>query len=293
MLGAGARARVELEVLRALQPVNAYLGQEIALGTTREGKVSVGGIVADVNRRRALAAALGAIAAETRGHVSMDVATTEEAATRQRAASRRGSDASTPPIRSYTVVANGFPAFDRVRAALERDAPAAADAAADAASTLEERAQRFASRVLALSRTASQHSAALHNIASRVTQDLAAGMSATDRATFDAVIGWHAERLERALIELSGELARVYGPANAHAAPPPDAERMPPEPMPETTIWALIDRLVELNTIRGYAITRAFSAGVAEDPDIGIVDTADFRTLVAESIQAARQLRSP
>ena len=52
MLDASARARIELEILRALQPVDAYLGQEVALGTTRDGKVSVAGVVADTGRRK-------------------------------------------------------------------------------------------------------------------------------------------------------------------------------------------------------------------------------------------------
>ena len=97
------------------------------------------------------------------------------------------------------------------------------------------------------------------------------------------------ERLEQSLLALGSELLRVYGQSSAQPWPPSSTERA----RCGESVWTLIDRVAELDTIRAYAVMRAFSASVVEEGEVGIVDTGDFWALIAECIHATSLLRSP
>jgi hypothetical protein len=291
-LDAATRAGVELDVLRALQPVHAYLGQEITIGRTAGGNVLVEGLAADAARKRAVLTALTTLPTVRRRYVSFDIRTIDEAVrqadgTRPAASTRSHSHAVS--VRDNIVIADRFPVFDRVRAALAADV-----SMVTTSPELDQRAHQFASHVLEISQNASQHAAALQQIATRVTPAVAASLSASARASLTTVIDWHADRFERDLRTLGDELTRVFDRPGMPIRVRPHAEvRHDVGAGSGLPMWPLVDRMTALNATRVYAVSRAFSVSAEAEADAGMVDSGDFWALMDESIQVAQSLRVP
>ncbi len=270
------RTYLELKALGALQRVEAYLGQEIALAARDGAGVRLQAVVDTGARRDALLAALGSLRADP-GLQTRITALDEMAAQ-----PRRRPEVNT--ARAFQFEGDHFPMFAPVRRYLrhqqqfqrtERGATGP-DIVDDAA--LDADTRRVATTVLERSRRASQHAWALKHLGDRFPPALIGQAPADARDIWRALIREHARAYQQEMGLLRRDLEPVALAADARVGQP---GAHPPAPQPSNLdVWGRFTRLLDAHRRQERAIQQAFAVQSHDSGDSEGVESRRFWELL-------------
>ncbi len=199
-----ASAELEVEVLEKLNRVNAFLGEQLSLTRTPEGKLLVNGIVETSERKNEILRSLGEVSKNPA--VKIDVSTVAEAQKREQ---RRASENIT--MQDVEVAQNTIPVDAELRSYLSRTKGLSGD-------QLEKEIEQLSRRVLVHSARARSHALALKQIAERFSASDLETMDAGALVRWRALIAEHAQFFRRELQQVRQELAPVFPGASSALA---------------------------------------------------------------------------
>ncbi|HEY2975526.1 MAG TPA: hypothetical protein VGJ48_23635, partial [Pyrinomonadaceae bacterium] len=192
-----ASADLEVEVVSQLNQVNAFLGEQIKVERTPEGRLSVKGIVETDERKGELLQALSSF--RSNPAVKIEIATVAEVLKRQRQSS--SASAATSEVASgkgeSPVESELRPYFSK------RGIPA---------EQLNQEIQRFSSRALSHSFQARRHALALKQIAERFSLEDLRSLDPQAKAKWQAMLAQHARALQQETAALRRELESAFPP---------------------------------------------------------------------------------
>ncbi len=190
-----ASAELEVEVVRQLNQVNAFLGEQINVERTLEGRLQVKGIVETDERKSELLQAL--ISFRSNPAVKIEITTVAEVLKRQRQSP--STSATTSEVASGT---GESPVDAELRQYFsKRGVPA---------EQLNQEVQRFSSRALNHSFQARRHALALKQIAERFSLEDLRGLDPEARAKWFAMLAQHARALQQETAVLRRDLESVF-----------------------------------------------------------------------------------
>jgi hypothetical protein len=169
-----------------LNQANAFMGEQVSVTRTPEGKLLVSGLVETEERKSELLRALATV--RNNPAVRIEVETVAQAAQRERPKS------------------SGNITVERVEAT-EGTSPAYADLKKKFS---EDEARRYADRVIARSRQARRHALALKQLAERFSLTDLRTLPESDRAHWISLLQEHAREFEREVQGLRRELQQVF-----------------------------------------------------------------------------------
>ncbi len=181
-----AAPALEVEVLQLLNQVNAFMGEQLTVTRTPEGKLLVSGLVENEERKSELIRALAMV--RNNPALRIEVETVAEAAQRER------------PKRPSNIT------VERVEAT-EGTSPVYADLKKKFS---DDEARRYADRVMARSRQARRHALALKQLAERFSLADLRTLSDADRDRWFSLLREHAHEFQRESEELRRELRQVF-----------------------------------------------------------------------------------
>jgi RNA polymerase sigma factor (sigma-70 family) len=189
-----ATAELEVEVIRLLNQVNAFSGEQLDVTRTSEGLLLVEGIIDTDERKQEIVRAL--IPVSNNPSVKIVIETPAEAAKRQ-----------TPPrsqevISEFRVADNLPPAYPESRRYFtERGTPG---------DQLDQAVERFGDTVMGRSRRARRHARAMRKIASRFSPEQLSALDEQALAGWRSMIREHAQAFQREAAMLRRELEPVF-----------------------------------------------------------------------------------
>jgi len=190
-----ASPELEVEVVRQLNQVNAFLGEQISVERTAEGQLKVKGIVDSEERKNELLESLSTFKANPA--VKIEIATVAEAVKRQK-------QSPSGPV-TVTQVESGkaeIPVESELRQYFSKRG-----AGAD---QLDQEVQRFSARVLNHSFQARRHALAMKQIAERFSLDDLRTLDSQAKANWRAMIAQHARALQQETASLRRELEQAF-----------------------------------------------------------------------------------
>jgi hypothetical protein len=199
-----ATPALELEVLQLLNQANAFMGEQVSVSRTNDGRLLVSGLVETEERKAQLQRALVTVRNNPAVHIA--ISTVAEAAQRERPKS------------------SGNLTMESVEAT-EGTSPVDGDLRQRFS---EEETRRYIDRTLARSRQARRHALALKQLAERFSPVDLRAMSAADRTRWIVLLQQHARECQRELQTLRRELQQVFsslaGPGGSATGPSNDGE---------------------------------------------------------------------
>jgi len=180
-----ATPALEVEVLGLLNNAGAFMGDQLRVTRTPEGKLLVAGLVDSADRKAELLRALASV--RSNPAVRIEIETAAEAARRERPKS------------------TGNISVERVEA-VEGTSPLYADLKKK---FTDDEARRFADRILGRSLQARSHALALKQLAGRFSQTDLQMLSGADRDRWLGLLRGHAAAYEREVAMLERELQSV------------------------------------------------------------------------------------
>ena len=190
-----ASPELEVEVVRQLNQANAFLGEQISVERTAEGRLKVKGIVDSEERKNELLQSLSAF--KTNSAVQIDIATIAEAVKRQK-------QSPSGPV-TVTEVESGkaeIPVESELRQYFSKRGVGA--------DQLDQEVQRFSARVLNHSFQARRHALAMKQIAERFSLDDLRALDPQTKANWRAMIAQHAHALQQETASLRRELEQAF-----------------------------------------------------------------------------------
>jgi len=255
-----ATPALEIEVLGLLNVAGAFMGEQLQVTRTPEGKLLVGGLVDTAQRKAELLRALATV--RNNPAVRIEVETAAEAAQRE-----------VPKVPGNVTV-------DRVEAT-EGTSPVYADLKKKFS---DDDARRFADRVTARSRQARRHALALKQLAERFSLADLRTLPESDRARWIGLLQEHAGEFQREVQALRGDLEQVFpsladGPAGS-ATIGSDAE-----------IQEAVRRLYELSVACDEDVRQSFAVS-AQGFSSASVKTQRFWQSLRAAQTLAAQIRA-
>jgi hypothetical protein len=185
-----ATPALEVEVLQLLNQANAFMGEQLTVTRTPDGKLLVSGLVDTEERKSELLRALATV--RNNPAVRIEVETVASAAQRERPKSPSDS--------------NGNVTVERVEA-IEGTSPVYAELKKKFS---DEEARRYADRVMARSRQARRHALAVKQLAERFSLADLRMFPEADRARWIGLLQQHARDFQREVQALRRELEQVF-----------------------------------------------------------------------------------
>ncbi|HEY2976261.1 MAG TPA: sigma-70 family RNA polymerase sigma factor [Pyrinomonadaceae bacterium] len=258
-----ATPALEVEVLQLLNQANAFMGEQLSVTRTSEGKLLVSGLVDTTERKAELLRALSTV----RGNpaVRVQVETVAEASQRER------------PKSTGNITVEHIETTEGTSAAY-----------ADLKQKFsDDEARRFADRVMSRSRQARRHALALKQLAERFSLTDLQTLSATDRARWLGLLRDHARDFEREAATLRRDLQQVFPALSAAASNGPTIGG-------DAQIQDTVRRLYELSVACDEQVRQSFALSV-ERPSTAPVKSQQFwRTLsAAEGLSKSIQAIAP
>jgi RNA polymerase sigma factor (sigma-70 family) len=256
-----ATPALEVEVLGLLNGAGAFMGEQLTVNRTPEGKLLVAGLVDTAERKAELLRALAAV--RNNPAVRVEVETAAEAAQRERPKSPG----------SITV--------DRVEAT-EGTSPVYAELKKKFS---DDEARRFADRILSRSLQARSHALALKQLAGRFSQTDLQTLSAADRGRWLGLLSDHAQAFGREIEFLRRELQLVFPSVGAT---PSAADEI----VSDAQIQEAARRLYELSVTCDEALRQSFALST-NNTGAAAVNTAQFwQSLKSAEVLASRIARA-
>jgi DNA-directed RNA polymerase specialized sigma24 family protein len=254
-----ATSALEVEVLQLLNQVNAFMGEQVSVTRTPEGKLFISGLVDTDERKSELLRALARV--RSNPAVRVEVETLAQAAQRERPKSA------------------GNASVERIEAT-EGTSPVYADLRKKFS---DDDARRFADRVTARSRQARRHALALKQLAERFSLADLRTLPEADRARWLGLLQEHASEFEREVQALRGDLDQVFpglaGGSGSAATIGSDAE-----------IQEAVRRLYELSVACDENVRQSFAVS-AQGSSAASVKTQQFWQLLRDAQALAAQIR--
>lgn len=253
-----ATAALEVEVLQLLNQANAFMGEQLSVTRTSEGKLLISGLIDTAERRAELLRAL----AQVRGNpaVRIQLETVAEAARRERPKS--GSNVSVERIETREGTSAVYSDLRQKFA--------------------DDEARQFADRVLSRSRQARRHALALKQLAQRFSLTDLQTLSQEDRTRWLGLLQGHARAFEREVVALRRDLQLVYP---GLSVPPASAGGS----LTDREIQESVRRLYELSVTCDEQVRQSFALSV-ERASIAPVKTQQFWSALSSAAGLAAQL---
>ncbi|HEY2971892.1 MAG TPA: hypothetical protein VGJ48_05225, partial [Pyrinomonadaceae bacterium] len=258
-----ATPALEVEVLQLLNQANAFMGEQLSVTRTSEGKLLVSGLVDTTERKAELLRALSTVRGNPAVHIQVE--TVAEASQRERPKS------------------TGNVTVERIETT-EGTSAVYADLKQKFS---DDEARRFADRVMSRSRRARRHALALKQLAERFSLTDLQTLSSVDRARWLGLLRDHAREYDREIATLRRDLQQVFPALSAAATSGPmiggDAQ-----------IQDAVRRLYELSVACDEQVRQSFALS-AERPSTAPVKTQQFwRALsAAEGLSKSIQAIAP
>ena len=196
-----ATAALEVEVLQLLNSAGAFMGEQLKVTRTAEGRLHVDGIVDTEQRKNEILQALTPV--RNNPAVRIDVATAAEAAGRQ---ARQSPNSGQVSVSSVDVdVKTGIPADADLRSYLSAQKGLSGE-------PLNEEIRRFSERALGHSRQARRHASALKQIVERFSAEDLRTLDEPARRQWLSLVAQHARALEQECGALRRELQPIFFP---------------------------------------------------------------------------------
>src|SRR6266536_2034192 len=190
-----ASPELEVEVVRQLNQVNAFLGEQISVERTAEGQLKVKGIVDSDERKNELLQSLSAFKANPA--VKIDIATVAEAVKRQK-------QSPSGPV-TVAQVESG-----KAEIPVEAELRQYFSKRGVGTDQLDQEVQRFSARVLSHSFQARRHALAVKQIAERFSLDDLRALDPQAKANWRAMLAQHARALLQETASLRRELESAF-----------------------------------------------------------------------------------
>ncbi len=181
-----ATAALEVEVLLALNQANAFMGEQLSVTRTSEGRLRVSGLVETAERKSELLRALAPV--RNNPAVRVEIATVAEAVERE-----RPEGPGDVTVERIETTEGTSPVYSDLKQKFSDD-----------------EARRFADRVMSRSRQARRHALALKQLAERFSIADLQTLSTTDRQLWVGLLQQHAREFEREIVALRRELQQVF-----------------------------------------------------------------------------------
>jgi len=254
-----ATPAVEVEVLQLLNQANAFMGEQLSVTRTPEGKLLVSGLVETEERKSELIRALATV--RNNPAVRIELETVAQAEQRERPKSA------------------GDITVERVEAT-EGTSPVYADLKKRFS---DDEARRYADRVMARSRQARRHALALKQLAERFSLADLRTLSEPDHDRWINLLREHARDFQRESEELRRELRQVFPalsepPAIAGGLIGGDAE-----------IQETVRRLYDLSVTCDESVRRSFALST-EQQDNAPVKSPEFWRVLRDSESLAANI---
>jgi len=257
-----ATPALEVEVLQLLNQANAFMGEQLSVTRTPEGKLLVSGLVETEERKSELIRALATV--RNNPAVRIEVETVAQAAQRER-----------PKSPSNVTV-------ERVEAT-EGTSPVYSDLKKKFS---DDEARRYADRVMARSRQARRHALALKQLAERFSLADLRTLPEADRLRWTGLLQEHARDFQREIQALRRELEQVFPALPGESAGGPTSSG-------DAEIQEAVRRLYDLSVACDEDVRQSFALST-QDHSAAHVKTQQFwqslrsAEVLAARIQAAR-----
>jgi hypothetical protein len=254
-----ATPALEIEILQLLNQANAFMGEQVSVTRTPEGKLFVSGLVDTEERKSELLRALVSVRGNPAVRVQID--TLAQAAQRER------------PKRPSNV------SVERI-AATEGTSPVYADLKKK---FTDEDARRFADRVTDRSRQARRHALALKQLAERFSLADLRTLPEPDRARWLGLLKKHASEFQSEAQALRGDLEQVFPSlASASASGPTISD--------DAEIQEAVRRLYDLSVACDEDVRQSFAVS-AERSSSASVKTQTFWQSLRDAQALAARIR--
>ena len=251
-----ATAALEVEVLQLLNQANAFMGEQLSVTHTPEGKLLVSGLVETTERKAELLRALSTV--RDNSAVRIEIETVAEALNRE-------GPKSSGPKNSGSVTVNRVEATEGTSAAYSDLKQKFSD----------DEARRFADRVMSRSRQARRHALALKQLAERFSLSDLQTLSESDHARWISLLREHAREFQRETEELSRELRQVFP---AQAGEPASGSTI----VGDAEIQETVRRLYELSVAFDESVRKSFALS-AEASAVAPVKSSEFWRALRDS----------
>ncbi len=187
-----ASADLEVEVLRLLHQAGADLDDQTTVTRTPDGRLRIGGLVENLERKLEILRALAPVAGNPA--LKVEIRTVAEAVATQKQ-SPASSSSPTVSIQSVEANADTFPAYQELRNRFS-----------------DEEARAFATRMVGRSREAMRHAWALKRLINQFSAEELRTLAPEARAKWFSLIRDHARAFERETAGLRQELQPIFSP---------------------------------------------------------------------------------
>lgn len=195
-----ATAALEVEIVESLNNAGAFMGEQVGVQRTPDGRILVTAMVETVDRKNALLLALQRVSKDPAVKIRIEtVAEAEVRVKRQTGRSDRSGTAG--PIQQVEITEDQSPVFAELKKRLS-----------------DEEVRRFADRVLNRSRQGRQHALAAKQLAERFSPADLQSLSPSERSRWLALIRGHAEAFLREAESLKRELRPFFQGAETGSA---------------------------------------------------------------------------
>ncbi len=250
-----ASPELEVEVLRLLNQVGAFFGEQLSLTRTPQGVLRVEGIVDTEQRKSEILRALGPVASNPA--VRVEIETVSEAVNRQKPAAPGAVIVQqlAAPRATITVDSELRQYFSGKRGL--------------SGEQLDQEMRRFADQMISRSRQARRHALALKQIAERFSSDDLRTLSPEVRLRWHALLSEHAQAFRLETAELLRELQPIFASGRASAEAPTETDN------------------IESDADFARAARRLFDLASASD------DTIRTAFSISDESSSATRIRSP
>jgi RNA polymerase sigma factor (sigma-70 family) len=256
-----ATAALEVDIVEALNNVGAFMGEQVNVSRTSDGKITVFGLVETEQRKSALLAALNTFKANPA--VQINIETVDEAQTRINKHPQKDKDTHATSIQQVDATEGTNPVFAELKKKFSDD-----------------EARRFSQSVLGRSRQAWLHAVAMKQIADRFSPADLQSLNPAQRVKWLALIRGHANAFISESESLRRELAQVFPEAAGGTA---SAGSIGSEAELQTRVRELYEASVSID--RG--MDRSFGTGAA---GAAPVRSSQFWSAFANALGLARSL---
>jgi RNA polymerase sigma factor (sigma-70 family) len=181
-----ATAALEVEVLQLLNQANAFMGEQVSVTRTSEGRLLISGMVETEDRKSELLRTLASV--RSNPAVRIEIETVAQAAQRERPKSP-----SNIAVERVEATEGTSPAYAELKKRFSDD-----------------EGRRYADRMMTRSRQARRHALALKQLAERFSLNDLRALPESDRARWIGLLQEHARECQREVRGLRRELQQVF-----------------------------------------------------------------------------------
>jgi RNA polymerase sigma factor (sigma-70 family) len=261
-----ATAALEVEVVEALNNAGAFMGEQVGVTRTQDGKILVTALVETADLKKALLAALANVKSNPAVRIKIDTVAEVQARAKPRAG-RPGETVQPGTVEQVEVTEGMSPVYAELRKRFSDD-----------------EARRFADTVLNRSKQARLHALAAKQLTDRFSPADLQTLSAAERARWLALIRGHADAFIRETESLQRELQQFFPEAGVGASGGGPIGS-------DTELQSRTRELYEASLAIDRGLGRSFAL-TAGQSDAAPVKSSQFWRQFADAVRLAKSLAS-